>query len=65
MIDILTLNSGRVISLSRVTFVVLDEADRCFDMGFAPQISRILGNVRPDRQVRRSLAYTSIPLAMS
>ncbi len=29
---------------------MLDEADRMFDMGFEPQISRIIGNVRPDRQ---------------
>ncbi|RYY33829.1 DEAD/DEAH box helicase, partial [archaeon] len=50
LIDILTMNSGRVISLSRVTYVVLDEADRMFDMGFEPQITRILNTVRPDRQ---------------
>ncbi|KAI8865822.1 DEAD-domain-containing protein, partial [Ramicandelaber brevisporus] len=36
--------------LRRVTHVVLDEADRMFDMGFEPQITRILDNVRPDRQ---------------
>eukprot|EP00957_Ditylum_brightwellii_P012374 934796-Ditylum_brightwellii.AAC.1 len=28
----------------------MDEADRMFDMGFAPQISAILSAVRPDRQ---------------
>ncbi len=31
-------------------YVVLDEADRMFDMGFEPQVMRILDNVRPDRQ---------------
>ena len=29
-IDILTLNSGRLISTKRITFVVMDEADRLF-----------------------------------
>ena len=38
MIDMLTANSGRVTNLRRVTYVVLDEADRMFDMGFAPQV---------------------------
>lgn len=28
----------------------MDEADRMFDMGFAPQISAILSAIRPDRQ---------------
>ena len=51
MIDVLTANSGRVTNLRRVTFVVLDEADRMFDMGFEPQVSRIVGAVRPDRQL--------------
>ena len=50
MIDMLTANSGRVTNLRRATYVVLDEADRMFDMGFAPQIDRIVGNTRPDRQ---------------
>ncbi|TMW62544.1 hypothetical protein Poli38472_005162 [Pythium oligandrum] len=34
----------------RVTFVVLDEADRMFEMGFEPQLRSIMGQVRPDRQ---------------
>ena len=33
LIDILTMQQGRLIALSRVSFVVLDEADRMFDMG--------------------------------
>ncbi|KAL2299434.1 hypothetical protein Nmel_014090 [Mimus melanotis] len=47
MIDML---AGRVTNLRRVTYVVLDEADRMFDMGFEPQVMRIVDNVRPDRQ---------------
>lgn len=38
MIDLLTANSGRVTNLKRVTYLVLDEADRMFDMGFEPQV---------------------------
>lgn len=29
---------------------VLDEADKMLDMGFEPQITKILLDVRPDRQ---------------
>ncbi|KAI0137000.1 Pre-mRNA-processing ATP-dependent RNA helicase PRP5 [Xylariales sp. AK1849] len=50
MIDLLAANQGRVTNLKRVTYVVLDEADRMFDMGFEPQVMKILNNVRPDRQ---------------
>lgn len=41
MIDMLAANSGRVTNLRRVTYVVLDEADRMFDMGFEPQVKFI------------------------
>ena len=51
MIDMLTLNKGKVTNLRRVTFVVLDEADRMFDLGFEPQITRIVDNIRPIRQI--------------
>ncbi|ANB13087.1 DEAD-box RNA helicase PRP5 [Sugiyamaella lignohabitans] len=50
MIDLLAANSGRVTNLRRVTYLVLDEADRMFDMGFEPQVMKILRNIRPDRQ---------------
>ncbi|CAE6412008.1 unnamed protein product [Rhizoctonia solani] len=50
MIDLLTANSGRVTNLRRVTYLVLDEADRMFDMGFEPQVMKIVNNIRPDRQ---------------
>ena len=50
MIDLLAANSGRVTNLRRVTYIVLDEADRMFDMGFEPQVVKILSNIRPDKQ---------------
>ena len=39
MIDMLAANGGRVTNLRRVTYLVLDEADRMFDMGFEPQVN--------------------------
>lgn len=50
MIDILCTSSGKITNLRRVTYLVMDEADRMFDMGFEPQITRIVQNIRPDRQ---------------
>ncbi|XP_058059403.1 uncharacterized protein LOC131210209 [Anopheles bellator] len=44
------LESGTT-TLQRVTYLVLDEADRMLDMGFEPQIRKILEQVRPDRQI--------------
>eukprot|EP00850_Spirogloea_muscicola_P002273 SM000008S22362 [mRNA] locus=s8:1237126:1241861:- [translate_table: standard] len=50
MIDILCTSNGKITNLRRVTYLVMDEADRMFDLGFEPQITRIVQNTRPDRQ---------------
>ncbi|SCW00533.1 LAFE_0C06282g1_1 [Lachancea fermentati] len=49
-IDLLTLNSGKLMNTKRITFVVMDEADRLFDLGFEPQITEIMKTIRPDKQ---------------
>ncbi|KAF0125366.1 MAG: ATP-dependent RNA helicase RhlE [Elusimicrobia bacterium] len=40
----------RTVKLSDINVLILDEADRMFDMGFAPQIEKILAGVPKDRQ---------------
>ena len=47
LIDML---ESRCTNLRDVTYLVLDEADRMLDMGFEPQIRKILSQIRPDRQ---------------
>ncbi|XP_045462979.1 ATP-dependent RNA helicase p62-like isoform X2 [Harmonia axyridis] len=57
-VEIVIATPGRLIdflekgttNLQRCTYLVLDEADRMLDMGFEPQIRKILGQIRPDRQ---------------
>eukprot|EP00092_Neocalanus_flemingeri_P012179 GFUD01013132.1.p1 GENE.GFUD01013132.1~~GFUD01013132.1.p1 ORF type:complete len:474 (+),score=151.63 GFUD01013132.1:105-1526(+) len=44
------LEAGKM-NLRRTTYLVLDEADRMLDMGFEPQIRKIIEQIRPDRQV--------------
>ncbi|XP_061740570.1 probable ATP-dependent RNA helicase DDX17 [Nerophis ophidion] len=43
------LEAGKT-NLERCTYLVLDEADRMLDMGFEPQIRKIVDQIRPDRQ---------------
>jgi len=47
LLDIM--DQGRI-GLGQVSILVLDEADRMFDMGFAPQLNRILKEVPKQRQ---------------
>jgi len=57
-VEIMIATPGRLIdfleggqtNLRRCTYLVLDEADRMLDMGFEPQIRKILEQIRPDRQ---------------
>src|SRR5450631_4182361 len=57
-VDILVATPGRLldlvergnVKLGNVTFFVLDEADRMFDMGFIKDVRRIAGSVSKNRQ---------------
>jgi len=51
--DILEMNK---VSLRQVSYLVLDEADRMLDMGFEPQIRKIVKQIPPRRQ---TLMYTA------
>ncbi|XGW13831.1 hypothetical protein V3C99_000266 [Haemonchus contortus] len=56
--ELVVCTPGRIIDLvkveatnfSRTTFLVFDEADRMFDMGFEAQVKSISDHIRPDRQ---------------
>jgi superfamily II DNA/RNA helicase len=53
-VDIVIATPGRILdflesgntNMRRCTFLVLDEADRMLDMGFEPQIRKIVGQIR-------------------
>jgi len=47
---LLDLLASKSVTLSSVTLLVLDEADTMIAHGFAPQVSDIVGQMRPDRQ---------------
>ncbi|CAG9536609.1 unnamed protein product [Cercopithifilaria johnstoni] len=57
-VDIIIATPGRLMDflevgktdLRRCTYLVLDEADRMLDMGFEPQIRKVVSQIRPDRQ---------------
>lgn len=47
---LLDLMEQSIIKLARVEVLVIDEADRMFDMGFLPDVRRIIKRVPPQRQ---------------
>ena len=61
--DILVATPGRLLdfleagtcNLEKVSFFVLDEADRLLDMGFEPQLRRIIDQTRVSKCKKRNL----------
>ena len=53
-------HEGRSVNLSQVEIVILDEADRMLDMGFLPDISRIL-NLLPKKRQNLMFSATFSP----
>jgi superfamily II DNA/RNA helicase len=53
----------RLVSLDRVRVLVFDEADRMLDMGFRPQVNRILERVPQNRQTMLFSATLEGPVA--
>jgi ATP-dependent RNA helicase RhlE len=53
----------RLVSLDRVRILVLDEADRMLDMGFRPQVDRILERIPRNRQTMLFSATLDGPVA--
>ena len=55
---ILDMHKRKLVPLSRVEYLVLDEADQMFDAGFAPDVERILGLIYSAQTV---LASATMP----
>ena len=47
---LIDLADRKIVRLERVKALVLDEADTMFDMGFAPQVTKIINQISRDRQ---------------
>ncbi|MDE1171017.1 MAG: DEAD/DEAH box helicase [Verrucomicrobium sp.] len=64
-VDVIVATPGRlldfmeqkVVDLSQIDFLVLDEVDRMLDMGFIPDVRRIVGQCR--QEGRQSLLFTA------
>lgn len=67
--DLLVATPGRlldfmgkgVVDLSRCKILVLDEADRMLDMGFIPDVRRIVGRLAPKEQRQTMMFSATVP----
>ncbi len=55
---LLDFSGRRVLHLNRVEILVIDEADRMLDMGFIPEVRRIL-RLLPPREKRQTLLFSA------
>ncbi len=55
---VLDLQESTVMDLTQVGFLVLDEADRMFDMGFYPDLRRLI-KVLPDHKNRSTMLFSA------
>jgi superfamily II DNA/RNA helicase len=58
LIDFLERNTT---NLRRCTYLVLDEADRMLDMGFEPQIRKIIEQIRVSQS---SISLSTLPIVL-
>ena len=56
LIDLLEKN---LISLKMISSLILDEGDRMLDMGFKPQLDKIINNFLPDKFHRQNLLFSA------
>lgn len=57
LIDVIKMK--KITNMRRVTYLVFDEADKMFNMGFEIQVRSIAGQVRPDRQSKMKISFFS------
>ncbi|MFN2365597.1 MAG: DEAD/DEAH box helicase [Desulfurivibrionaceae bacterium] len=55
---LLDFNRNRVVDLSKVKILVIDEADRMLDMGFIPDVRKIV-SATPNKERRQTLFYSA------
>ncbi|GMO58835.1 MAG: hypothetical protein Ta2A_04510 [Treponemataceae bacterium] len=55
---VIDLQKSRTMDLSKISFLVIDEADRMFDMGFYPDLRELL-KVLPKKDARQTMLFSA------